>query len=373
MAPDEDLPEQPSLTPAQITRLFDYSEFAEAIETKDFKQLLDHIPIAVLISRDVNGVHRIIYTNSAFEALLRQPSPDMGRPVPLGHVLDSLKHEDQETLTLRKALELEEDKQFVGTFRQEVPKPLLVEAYASIIENADGTESYRIFAFIDVTARSREQREQFSRRLREKEALLLELQHRVKNNLQLITAMIRLEARYQREGEPVNLARLAGRIEALQLLYRDLSPDPSANTVDLGHYLSQIASAVMHAYAIDGIQLDLKVDHAVASINVAMPVGLIVNELMTNAFKYAFAGRESGTMQVRCLHAGTDYQIVVADDGAGLPEGMSWPMPGKLSAVIFQTLRENARNAAVTVETSPEKGTRVTIGFQHEPTIKKLQ
>jgi len=289
MASDEDhLPEQPGSTPQQITRLFDYSEFAEAIETDDFKQLLDHIPIAILVSRDVSGVHRIIYTNSAFDALLAQPPL---RREGVGQILDSLRHEDEQELTLRKALELDEDKQFVGTFRLELPKPLLVEAYASFIEKADGTENYRIVAFIDVTARSREQREQFSRRLREKEALLLELQHRVKNNLQLITAMIRLEARYERQGEPVNLDRLAGRIEALQLLYRDLSPEPSANTVDLGHYLSQIASAVMHAYAIDGIRLDLKVDHAVASINVAMPVGLIVNELMTNAFKYAFKGR----------------------------------------------------------------------------------
>ena len=91
----------------------------------------------------------------------------------------------------------------------------------------------------------------------------------------------------------------------------------------------------MHTYAVDGIRLDLKVDHAPASVNVAMPVGLIVNELLTNAFKYAFAGRGSGTLTVRCLHEkDTKYRIVVADDGVGLPEGTTWPVPGKLGTLI---------------------------------------
>jgi PAS domain S-box-containing protein len=168
MASDQDLPEKSSPIPQQVTELFDYSELAEAIETEDFKRLLDQIPIAILVSKDVRGIQRIIYANSAFETLVGQPLADVRRRV--GSILNALKHEDDQALTLRKPLE--EDKQFVGTFRLEVPKPLLVEAYANRIENEDGTENYRIFALIDVTARSREQREEFSRRLREKETLL---------------------------------------------------------------------------------------------------------------------------------------------------------------------------------------------------------
>jgi two-component sensor histidine kinase len=129
------------------------------------------------------------------------------------------------------------------------------------------------------------------------------------------------EARAQREGDSVNLAKLAGRIESLQLLYRDLAADGLGQSVDLGHYLSQIGSAVMHTYAVDGIRLDLKVDHAPVSVNVAMPAGLIVNELLTNAFKYAYNGRGTGTITLRCLReAEINYPIVVADDGVGLPE-----------------------------------------------------
>jgi two-component sensor histidine kinase len=129
----------------------------------------------------------------------------------------------------------------------------------------------------------------------------------------------------------------------------------------------------MRSYAVDGIRLDLKVDHAPVSVNVAMPIGLIVNELLTNAFKYAFVGRESGTITLRCLHENeTDYGIMVADDGLGLPEGMSWPVPGKLSALIVQTLRENAESTDIVVDSAPGSGTRVTICFVRKTPVTKI-
>ena len=273
--------------------------------------------------------------------------------------MDSFKLEDKPHLAFSDALAKSDD--FVGTFKRDHPKLTLVEGYSGIIENEDDGKTYTIVAFIDVTERARAQREEFARQLRGKDMLLKELQHRVKNNLQLITALTRLDARNQRNGDRANLDRLAGRIEALQLLYRDLTTEAFGQRVDLGYYVSQIATAVMHTYTVDGLRLDLKVEHAPASFNVAMPVGLLVNELLTNAFKYAFNGRESGTITVRCLHEQKDhYRIVVADDGIGLPEDVTWPVPGKLSALILQSLQENAKTDFA-VESARGKGTRVTI------------
>ena len=76
-----------------------------------------------------------------------------------------------------------------------------MEAYSGIIENEDAGKTYRIVALIDVTEREKTQREEFARQLRDKDMLLKELQHRVKNNLQLITVLIRLDARNQRNGD----------------------------------------------------------------------------------------------------------------------------------------------------------------------------
>ena len=178
MPSDEDFSGKSSQTPPQISELFDNAELAEAIEAEEFKRLLDHVPIAILISKYVRTTQRIIYANVAFRNLVGQPVDEVKQHV--GPILDAFMHEDDATLTLRKALQ--DDKQFVGTFKLNAVKPLLVEAYSSLIENEDGTENYRIFALIDVTARTREQREEFSRRLRDKEVLLWELQHRVRNN-----------------------------------------------------------------------------------------------------------------------------------------------------------------------------------------------
>jgi two-component sensor histidine kinase len=114
----------------------------------------------------------------------------------------------------------------------------------------------------------------------------VKLQHRVKNNLQMITALIRLESRNLHDsatGE--HFDRLAGRVEALGLLYDSPSREVQDESIDLGVYLSQVASAVMRVHAPEGVRLDLKVDTWPVSIDVAMPAGLVVNELLTNSLK----------------------------------------------------------------------------------------
>jgi two-component sensor histidine kinase len=93
-----------------------------------------------------------------------------------------------------------------------------------------------------------------------------------------------------------------------------------------------------------------------------MPTGLVVNELLTNALKHAFVGRDRGTITLHSLADGNGCRVVIADDGAGLPEGVEWPKRGKLSALIVRSLRENAK-ADLKVESSPGKGTRVIIVF----------
>ncbi len=222
---------------------------------------------------------------------------------------------------------------------------------------------FRLVALAAVGNRDPSDTSDLRKRLQEKDTLLLELQHRVKNNLQMVTALIRLEARnLPDDASSKRFDRLAGRIEALSLLYRSLSEDELGETVDLGTYLSQIASAVMQAHAVEGIHLDLQVDTWPVSVNVAMPAGLVVNELLTNALKHAFTGREGGTITLHSLVDETGCRVMISDDGVGLPDGTEWPKRGKLGALIVQSLRQNAR-ARLEVESTPGEGMRVTIFF----------
>jgi two-component sensor histidine kinase len=255
------------------------------------------------------------------------------------------------------------DEEYIGTFRIERDEGATdVDAWSNTIENNEGTPIFRLVALARVDQHLSEEGG-LRQSLKEKDTMLRELQHRVKNNLQMITALIRLEARNVTDNDTgLRFDRLAGRINALALLYAALAGEGHEDSVDLGIYLSQVASSVMQAHATEGIRLDLKVDTWPVSTNVAMPTGLVVNELLTNAFKYAFAGREGGTITVHSLIDEAGCRVIIADDGVGFPEGTTWPTPGKLGAVIAQSLRQNA-NARLEVESSSNAGVRVTIFF----------
>ena len=316
----------------------------------------------------LRGEQRIVYANKSFEGITGRTFADIGGRG--WSFLDVFRREDDEQVTFSQALRTGDE--YLGTFRPAAAIPTLIEGYSGIIENEDGTENYRIVALIDVTQRERAQREEFARQIRDKDTMLKEVQHRVKNNLQLIMALVRLEIRNERRGDKVNLPGLSGRIEALQLLYQAMVAEALGDEIDLGHYLNQIAGAVMNAHAVEGIRLDMKVDHTPISINVAMPVGLLVNEFMTNAFKHAFGGRGHGVIALHCVRDGPDrYLVTVADDGVGMADGAVWPLPGKISALLVQTLRENAQ-ADFTMQSAPEAGTRVSIALPHKAPKRKV-
>jgi two-component sensor histidine kinase len=371
--PPEQPPEStPPATPEQVGELLNSPEMARAVESDEFKRFLDHVPIALVISWQVGNDQRIVYANLAFETLTGQSFADVdGKP---WSVLDGFIHEDDPHLTLGQAVLNGED--FLGTFhkkpdREEKPV-VLAQAYASLIEGEDGTESYRIAALVNVSDRERSQRDEYERTIRDRDLLLRELQHRVKNNLQLITALIRLESRAAQRGDHIDLNRLAGRIDALSLLYQVMSTENWGAQVDLGPYLSEITTAAVRTHAVEGVQLELKVSYCPVSVNVAMPVGLLINELLTNAFKYAFTGRDHGVIGLECLCENDErYRIVFSDDGVGFPQGAVWPTRGKLGALILQTLRENTRLLDFKLESTPGAGTRVQIEFSHRPAIHK--
>jgi two-component sensor histidine kinase len=141
-----------------------------------------------------------------------------------------------------------------------------------------------------------------------------------------------------------------------------MAESPVDDRIDLGVYLSQIASSVMRAHAVEGIHLDLQVDTWPVSINVAMPTGLVVNELLTNSLKHAFTGRDGGKITLHSLVDDKGCKVVVADDGLGLRPDVVWPVPGKMTALIVQSLRQNA-GANLTIESGPDMGMRATISF----------
>jgi two-component sensor histidine kinase len=345
----------------QVGTLLATPDLASALESPAFLRFLDQLPIALVVSTLI-GPERIIYANPQFETLS-------------GHALDALVGGGWSVLCssgigseppgrpLGEAIA--EGQDFIGTFAvdRKGVEQTFVDAWSNVIEDDDGVPTYRLAALVDVGRHAPLRREHLESQIREKDMLLQEIQHRVKNNLQMITALLRIEARNagdRIDSEPFD--RLAGRIEAIQALYSALSDRDWTNEIDLGAYLTQIATSVLRILGSEGVRLDLKVDTYPVSVNVAMPVGLVVNELMTNALKHAFVGREGGTILLHSVSDGEGCQVIVADDGVGLPVGEVWPSPGKLSALIVQSLRVNAK-ADLDVQSHPGMGMRVTVTF----------
>jgi two-component sensor histidine kinase len=344
----------------QVEQLLETPDLAGALESEQFKRFLDQVPIAIAVS-NLSGEEYIVYANPFFEKLTGVTAAALER----GN-WEALRGEglgEQQHQGLSQAIVAASDR--VGTFRLLRPDadPVAADVYSNVIEDDAGKQCFRLVALVDVSAHSVTDRAEIENRIREKDTLLRELQHRVKNNLQMITALIRLETRNAAAPTQERFERLAGRVDALALLYEALSHEADEDQVDLGVYLSQIASAVMKSHAVEGITLDLKVDTYPVSINVAMPTGLVVNELITNSLKHAFRDGEGGTITLRSVVAGDGCSVVIADDGIGLPEGVSWPKPGKLSALIARSLIENAK-AHLQVESSPGRGTKVTLQFR---------
>ncbi len=160
--------------------------------------------------------------------------------------------------------------------------------------------------------------------LHEKEALLREVHHRVKNNLQIVTSLLRLEAGRSNQPETkIMLGDMQGRIRAMALLHESLYRKGTFATVELGAYLRNLATQAVRSLAPPGgdVKLVLELDAVQVSLDQATPVGLLLNELMSNAFKHGFPQGHRGEVRV-ALHAafeGHPARLTVSDSGVGLP------------------------------------------------------
>ncbi|MDD2882090.1 MAG: transporter substrate-binding domain-containing protein [Rhodoferax sp.] len=162
--------------------------------------------------------------------------------------------------------------------------------------------------------------------LQEKVALLNEVHHRVKNNLQVITSLLRLEAgRSSQPDTKAVLQEMQGRIRAMALLHESLYRSGTFASVDLASYLKQLATQAFRAQGSGAVRLTLLLEPVLVSMDLATPCGLLVNELISNALKHAFPPGQGGEIQV-ALHAvpgavGSSPQwcLRVSDTGVGLP------------------------------------------------------
>jgi two-component sensor histidine kinase len=179
--------------------------------------------------------------------------------------------------------------------------------------------------------------------LREKELLLQEVHHRVKNNLQIISSLLNLEA--ERVSPPVReiIKRSQTRIRSLSLVHEKLYRSADLTRIDLAGYIESLADHLFHVYVVDPSKVRLETDFEDVSldINSAIPCGLILNEMISNALKHAFPDGRKGALTVRMKRTSDDFvELQVSDDGIGLPAAFDFDNPKSFGFQIMKLLVE---------------------------------
>jgi PAS domain S-box-containing protein len=177
----------------------------------------------------------------------------------------------------------------------------------------------------DVTERKRTD-EQLKASLREKEVLLREVHHRVKNNMQVITSLLSLaSAKVTEPSTKQHFVDSMHRIHSMALVHEKLYRSGNLATIDFGDYLSSVTNQLMRSSAKAGISCTVEAEKISLAVDTAVPCGLIVNELVSNALKHAFGGREQGRVTVRLKRNDPKtVELSVQDDGVGFPPGLDF-------------------------------------------------
>jgi len=202
--------------------------------------------------------------------------------------------------------------------------------------------------------------------LHEKEALLKEVHHRVKNNLQVITSLLRLETgRSGDEGTKLVLREMQGRIRSMALLHETLYRSGNFARVDLATYLRQLATQLFRGQNTDPARVALRLDLATSplAIDRAIPCGLIVNELLTNAIKYGFPDEREGEVRI-VMNASPEgiIRLTVSDTGRGLPQDFDARRHASLG---LQLVSDLTRQLGGVLEVQPSPAS-FTISFPAE-------
>ncbi|MBU0489395.1 MAG: PAS domain S-box protein [Bacteroidetes bacterium] len=220
-----------------------------------------------------------------------------------------------------------------------------------------GSDSDPIFLSIGYeTSRLVQQERELSHRLTEKELLLREVHHRVKNNLQVISSLINLQSNTIPEGETKKaFVDTQMRVKSMAMIHEKLYQSKVFSGVDFGEYLAHLASELIQIFDEDDkVSLDIKVSSVLLSLNISIPLGLICNEIFTNALKYAFRKQKEGVIGVCLSEAkGGNVKLEIKDDGAGFPKNFK---PEKATSLGMQLVFGLADQIGATVNLKVNNG-----------------
>jgi len=208
--------------------------------------------------------------------------------------------------------------------------------------------------------------EQIKSSLKEKEILLSEIHHRVKNNMQIISSLLGLQAESIKEKKYLDMINDSrNRIISMYIIHEKLYRSSDLEKIEFNEYIRDLANGLLQSHGVKPgtIELNINVKDTSIGIDFAIPCGLIINELITNSLKYAFPDGRKGKISVS-LHPldGSMFELVVSDNGAGIPPDVDFRKTESLGLRLVTILAENQLQGKV--DLNRNGGTEFTIKFK---------
>jgi two-component sensor histidine kinase len=203
--------------------------------------------------------------------------------------------------------------------------------------------------------------------IREKETLLAEVHHRVKNNLAVITSLLNLQMNVVNNEYTRNvLLESKNRISSMALIHQKLYQNSNVEQIDFGLYANELVQEIRRSYprnTTEAINISLEIEHIPLSLTKAVPAGLILNELLSNCYKHAFREHKSGNIFIRFKKPGKQCILEVEDNGVGLSGDFKMEQQESLGMTIIQSLAEQI-DATLSMTGNTGTGTAVKIVFE---------
>ncbi|MGZ7120109.1 MAG: histidine kinase dimerization/phosphoacceptor domain -containing protein [Methanobacterium sp.] len=236
---------------------------------------------------------------------------------------------------------------------------------ASPIKDDSGTLLGSVHIARNITER-KIMEDKIKKSLEEREMLIKETHHRVKNNLMVISSLLSLQARYIKDQETQEIFKDSqNRARSMAIIHEKLYQTTDLKKIDFGEYIQKLSLELFRTYSDKSkdIDLDLDVEDHQLDVNTSIPLGLIVNELISNSIKHAFLNGGSGQIRVKFLKEGSKYIFEVSDNGIGLPDEFNLEEVDTLGLSLVVSLVDQIRGE---LEYDGHDGTRFTIIFKEE-------
>jgi two-component sensor histidine kinase/sensor domain CHASE-containing protein len=205
--------------------------------------------------------------------------------------------------------------------------------------------------------------EQIKASLKEKEVLLKEIHHRVKNNLQIISSLLKLQCASIEEKQTLAIFRESqNRIESMALIHEQLYESKDLSGIDFAKYIHNLVANLFCAYEVSTNNINFKIDisKVILDINAAIPCGLIINELIANSLKYAFPSNQKGEVGINFFSSDSKFVLAIKDDGIGFPKDLDYLNTQTLGLQLVVALTEQLEGE---IELNNVQGTEFKITF----------